>query len=151
MLNKTVVVTGASSGIGAATAKKFAAKGYNVILSGRSEEHLNQVAVDFTSSANWVADLNSSSSCNELIEFALATFGSIDVLVNCAGIIYRADIENTSDEMWRQTMNINLDIPFYLSRSALPHLQKSQGVIINIASDWGLQGGTRASAYCASK
>jgi NAD(P)-dependent dehydrogenase (short-subunit alcohol dehydrogenase family) len=63
----------------------------------------------------------------------------------------RADVADTSDEEWRYTMAINLDVPFYLSRAALPYLLQAEGSIVNIASDWGLGGGERAAAYCASK
>ena len=62
-----------------------------------------------------------------------------------------ANAENTSDDVWSQTMAINLDAPFYMSRAAMPHLLKSRGAIVNIASDWGLVGGKNAVAYCASK
>jgi len=71
--------------------------------------------------------------------------------VNCAGVIVRANVADTSDDDWRLTMGINLDAVFYLSRAALPCLLKTTGSIVNVASDWGLKGGERAAAYCASK
>jgi NAD(P)-dependent dehydrogenase (short-subunit alcohol dehydrogenase family) len=78
-------------------------------------------------------------------------FGAIDCLVNSAGILPRGNAEETSDDDWRNTMTINLDVPFYLSRSALPSLLKSEGSIINISAYWGLRAGPRALAYCVSK
>jgi NAD(P)-dependent dehydrogenase (short-subunit alcohol dehydrogenase family) len=71
--------------------------------------------------------------------------------VNNAGIYFRRETESTLDDEWRQTLAVNLDAPFYLSRAALPHLRVTRGVILNIASDWGIRGGRKAAAYCASK
>jgi meso-butanediol dehydrogenase/(S,S)-butanediol dehydrogenase/diacetyl reductase len=82
----------------------------------------------------------------------LAMFDGLNVLVNGAGILYRATAEETTDAQWRETMAVNLDAVFHLSRAALPALRaRSGGSIVNIASDWGLYGGRRALAYCASK
>jgi NAD(P)-dependent dehydrogenase (short-subunit alcohol dehydrogenase family) len=99
----------------------------------------------------WSGDLSESGDCDELVADTVDEFGHLDCLVNSAGVIVRGDVADTSDEDWRHTMSINIDVPFYLSRAALPHLLKSTGSIINIASDWGLKGGQRAAAYCASK
>jgi len=98
--------------------------------------------------AIWTGDLTESDDCDELIADTIDEFGSLDCLVNSAGVIVRANVADTSDEDWRYTMGINVDAPFYLSRAALPHLLQSTGSIINIASDWGLKGGelTRAMA-----
>ena len=78
-------------------------------------------------------------------------FGHLDCLVNSAGILLRANAVDTSDEDWQDTLTINLDVPFFLSRAAIPHLQKSSGSIVNISSYWGLQAGENAVAYCTSK
>ena len=146
-----VLVTGASSGIGAATAIAFAEAGWEVMAAGRDEGRLEEVADVSDSIAVWSGELTASEECEELVADTIDEFGSLDCLVNSAGIIVRANVADTSDEDWRNTMGINLDAPFYLSRAALPHLLLSTGSIINIASDWGLKGGDRAAAYCASK
>jgi meso-butanediol dehydrogenase / (S,S)-butanediol dehydrogenase / diacetyl reductase len=145
------LVTGASSGIGAATAIAFAEAGWEVMAAARDEGRLEEVADVSDNIAMWSGDLIESDDCDELIADTIDEFGSLDCLVNSAGVIVRANVADTSDEDWRYTMGINLDAPFYLSRAALPHLLQSTGSIINIASDWGLKGGDRAAAYCASK
>jgi len=145
------IVTGASSGIGAAIAIAFAEAGWEVMAAGRDEGRLEEVADVSDSIATWTGDLSESDDCEELIGDTIDEFGHIDCLVNCAGIIVRSSAADTTDEEWRQTMAINLDAPFFLSRAALPFLLQATGSIINIASDWGLKGGQRAAAYCASK
>jgi NAD(P)-dependent dehydrogenase (short-subunit alcohol dehydrogenase family) len=145
------LITGASSGIGAATAIAFAEAGWDVMAAGRNEDRLEEVADVSENIATWAGELSSSEECDELVADTIDEFGRIDCLVNSAGVIVRANVADTSDEDWRDTMSINLDAPFYLSRAALPHLLRSRGSIVNIASDWGLKGGLQASAYCASK
>lgn len=146
-----VIITGASSGIGAAIAVKFAAAGYRVLGAGRSASRLEAVAAQCPGMLTWAGDLRTSNACEQLVADAVERLGGIDVLVNNAGIYHRATAAGTTDEQWRQTLSVNLDAPFFLSRAALPELAKSRGVILNIASDWGLQGGRKAAAYCASK
>jgi len=145
------LVTGASSGIGAAIAISFADAGWDVMAAGRDEGRLEEVADVSDNIAIWSGELGESAECDELVADTIDEFGAIDCLVNCAGILLRGDAVEISDDEWRDTMAINLDVPFYLSRAAIPHLQKSQGSIINMSSNWGLQAGQRAVAYCASK
>ena len=146
-----VLVTGASSGIGAAIAIAFAENGWDVLAAGRDEGRLDEVAEVSENIVTWAGELGESEDCDELIADAIDEFGQIDCLVNNAGVIVRGDVSETSDEDWRYTMTINLDVPFWLSRAALPHLLHTGGSIINIASDWGLNAAERAPAYAASK
>ena len=146
-----VLVTGASSGIGASIAIAFAEDGWDVMAAGRDEGRLEDVADVSDQIVTWAGDLAESEDCDELIADTIEEFGQIDCLVNNAGIIVRGTVDEMSDEDWRQTMTVNLDVPFFLSRSALPYLLKAEGSIVNISSDWGLNGGERAAAYCASK
>ena len=146
-----VLVTGASSGIGAAIAIEFADAGWNVMAAGRDEGRLEEVADVSENIATWAGELAESEDCDELVADTVDEFGNIDCLVNSAGILPRGNAEETGDDDWRDTLTINLDIPFYLSRAAMPHLLRSAGSIINIASYWGLRAGPRATAYCASK
>ena len=145
------LVTGASSGIGAATAIAFADAGWDVMAAGRDEARLEEVADVSDKIAIWAGELGESSECDELVSDTIDEFDSIDCLVNSAGILLRGDAVETSDDAWEDTLSINLDIPFFLSRAAMPHLQITRGSIVNISSNWGLQAGARAVAYCASK
>ena len=146
-----VLVTGASSGIGAAIAIAFAEDGWDVMAAGRDEGRLEEVADVSDKIVIWSGDLQESEDCDELVADTIDEFGQIDCLVNNAGVLVRADAPDTTDEDWRFTMTTNLDVPFFLSRAALPSLLRSEGSIVNIASDWGIRGGERAAAYCASK
>jgi len=146
-----VLITGASSGIGAAAAIEFAEAGWNVMAAGRDEGRLEEVADVSDKISTWAGDLVESEDCDELVGDTVDEFGAIDCLVNSAGVLTRGNAEATSDDDWRDTMAINLDVPFYLSRAALPELLKTHGSIINIASFWGLRAGPRALAYCVSK
>jgi NAD(P)-dependent dehydrogenase (short-subunit alcohol dehydrogenase family) len=146
-----VLVTGASSGIGASTAIAFAEDGWDVMAAGRDEGRLEEVADVSDKIVTWAGDLSDSEDCDELIAETIDEFGDLDCLVNNAGIIIRGNAGDTSDDDWRHTLTVNLDVPFWLSRAALPHLLRSEGSIINIASDWGLKGADNAVAYAASK
>jgi len=146
-----LLATGASSGIGAAIAIAFAEDGWDVMAAGRDEGRLEEVADVSEKIVTWSGELAESADCDDLVADTIDEFGQLDCLVNSAGVIVRADVSDTSDEEWRYTMAINLDVPFYLSRAALPYLLQAEGSIVNIASDWGLGGGERAAAYCASK
>ena len=145
------LVTGASSGIGAAVAIDFAEAGWSVMAAGRDEGRLEEVADVSENISTWAGELEESADCDELVADTVEEFGAIDCLVNSAGVLIRGDAADTDDEAWRDTMLINLDVPFYLSRAALPQLLKTRGNIVNLASFWGLRAGPRATAYCVSK
>jgi meso-butanediol dehydrogenase / (S,S)-butanediol dehydrogenase / diacetyl reductase len=99
-----------------------------------------------------VGDVSDSTFCKRAIETALDRHGRLDVLVNAAGIIVRADALNTSDEQWQRIMNVNVNGVFFMSRAAIPHMRRQgQGAIVNFGSIWGTVGATGAVAYCASK
>ncbi len=151
-----VLVTGATSGIGTAIAREFAALGYGVMLAGRDEVRGAALRGELENGgarvSAWYGDLGAPAAARALMAATAAALGGLDVLVNNAGIIHRATAEETSERQWRETMAVNLDAVFFLSRAAVPLLrERGGGAILNIASDWGLVGGARAVAYCASK
>lgn len=148
---KVALVTGASSGIGAAVAIAFADAGWSVMAAGRNESRLEEVADVSENISTWAGELEESDECDELVADTVDEFGGLDCLINAAGVLIRGDAQETSDDDWRDTLAINLDVPFFLSRSAIPHLKKAAGSIINVSSVWGLEAGDRAVAYCTSK
>lgn len=151
-----VLVTGGTSGIGAAIARAFGDAGASVLLTGRDEERGREVAADIATdggTAEFVAaDITDDGACRGLVETILGRFGRLDVLVNNAGIIHRATAEETSDEQWDETIAVNLTAAFRMSRAAIPAIRRQGGgAIVNIASDWALVGGKQGASYCASK
>ena len=90
-LSKVAVITGGSSGIGAATAKQFSQSGYRVIVARRNEGRLQDIVKGLDNAKLWAGNLTSVESCKDLIAFTISQYGRLDVLINCAGVIYRKD------------------------------------------------------------
>ena len=155
---KAVLVTGASSGIGEGTAIAFAEQGAQVMVSGRNPERTEAVRVRVAAAATGgearasVADLSDSGAADTVVETTLAAFGKLDVLVNNAGVAHSATVSDTTDAQWRETMAVNLDAVFYMSRAALrPMREAGKGAIVSVASDAAIVGVRDLAAYCASK
>ena len=153
---KAVLATGGTSGIGAAVARAFGDAGASVLLTGRDAERGEKVASGIAAAggavAFGVADITDPQTPGNLVKACLDRFGRLDILVNNAGIIHHGTAEETSDAEWLETMAVNLDGAFRMSRAAIPAIrQAGGGSIVNIASDWALVGGRRAVAYCVSK
>jgi meso-butanediol dehydrogenase/(S,S)-butanediol dehydrogenase/diacetyl reductase len=152
---KVAVVTGSTTGIGEATARSFAEAGASVLISGRSVargEALREELCARGHNAKFLEiDLRDAGSCDLVIEAAVRQFGSLDILVNNAGILYTANALETTDEQWLETMAVNVNALFFASRAAIRVMQKAGGVIVNVASEWGLNGEPNHVAYCASK
>jgi len=150
-----VIVTGASSGIGRATAVRFGRDGASVLAVGRDAKALDEVAAAVVKeggrSATLVADVTESSAAATIVRTALDRFGGLTTLVNAAGIIGSGNIETTTDEQWDTMMDINSRAPFRLMRAAVPALIQSQGSIVNVSSVTGLRSFPGVLAYCVSK
>ena len=153
---RVVLVTGSTTGIGEACAKVFAESGAVIMVSGRNRQR-GWAVVESIRAAGGSAeftgvDLRTAGACDALIATTIQRLGGLDVLVNNAGILYTADAPETSDEQWLDTMAVNVNALFYLSRAAVRHMRTvGGGAIVNVASEWGLNGEPRHVAYCASK
>jgi NAD(P)-dependent dehydrogenase (short-subunit alcohol dehydrogenase family) len=152
---RAALVTGATSGIGRATALRFAEAGARVALVGRDEGTLSEVAGQARERGGEAvevrADVTVEEDARRAVEEATAAFGGLDVLVNAAGIISNGTVENTSLEDWDAMMNVNLRSVFHLIQLCAPHLEKRPGTIVNVSSVTGLRAFPGVLAYCVSK
>jgi NAD(P)-dependent dehydrogenase (short-subunit alcohol dehydrogenase family) len=153
---KVALITGAASGIGRATARLFAREGAAVAIADINLQAGKAVAEEIVQSGGHSfveqGDVTQSADCNRVVERTMREFGAIHVLFNNAGIIRRATVLELSEQDWDQVMAVNLKSIFLMSRQVIPIMAKAGGgSIINTASGWGLVGGVRAAAYCASK
>lgn len=150
-----VIVTGASSGIGSATAKLFLNDGACVVLIGRREAALRAAAGDEAIASGKAiilrADLADERQTEAVIGYAVEGLGGLDVLVNAAGILKSGRIDNTTLALWDEMMNVNLRSIFHLMQLALPHLEQSRGNVVNVSSVTGLRSFPGVLAYCVSK
>ena len=156
LANKVVLITGGTSGIGEATAILFAKEGAKVAITGRSETRGHAVTEQITKGGGRAifirADVRKADDCRRAVDETVRTFGRLDVLFNNAGIFYAHTALECSEEEWDEQLDTNLKGAFLMSKFALPPMiGQGSGVIINNSSGWGLVGGDRAVAYCASK
>lgn len=151
--DKVVIVTGAGSGIGEATAMRFAREGARVVLAGRTREKLEKVAAGLPTGKSLVrvTDVARLDEVEGLVRDTLQQFGRLDVLVNNAGVAPDGKITEASVEDWREVMAVDLDGVFYGCRVAIPELIKTGGSIINVSSVSGLGGDWALSFYNAAK
>ena len=168
---KTIIVTGAARGIGRAIAEAFAAEGANVIAAdlgsladepGAGWHYALSPANELERTAREIregggacvaleVDVADRASCKRLVEKTVEAFGALDILVNGAGIIKLGNLADFAERDWDRIFSVNAKGVFLLSQAALPWLEQTGGVIINIASNAGKRGSPYNSAYCASK
>lgn len=150
-----VIITGASSGIGRATALRFGREGAAVLAVGRDASALAEVANVVEQGGGHCAtltiDVTQSGAAAQIVETALQRLGGLTTLVNAAGIIGTGSIETTTDDQWDTMMDINARAPFRLMRAAVPALIQSKGSIVNVSSVTGLRSFPGVLAYCVSK
>lgn len=151
----TAVVSGGSSGIGAAISHRLAEAGAAVVVGGRNAERTEAVVSEIVSAGGRatavLGDVADPETSVMMIDAATELFGPVDIVVNAAGVIHRGDATETDVNDWRHVMSINVDGTFFLSRAAVQHMRGRGGAIINISSTCGLVGAAGLAAYCASK
>lgn len=151
-----VIITGASRGLGAATARWLATQSARITLTARSDSALRKVAAAVEEQGGTPltipADISERKACDRLIETTLDRFGRLDALVNNAGVLQPiAPVADADPDKWAYTINVNLIAPFYLMHAALPALRRSRGRIINVSTGLAVSPMQGVSAYCASK
>ena len=154
MGERTVVVTGAAGGVGAATARRFADAGATLVLGDRDAAALETLCGQLAAVAvvhGVACDVTKVADVENLMAEAVAETGGIDVLVNAAGLWVEGPSEEMTEEEWDRVMSVNLKGTFFCCSRAIPALKERQGCIINLSSDCGLVGTPETAIYTASK
>lgn len=153
--DKTIIVTGATSGIGHATAQAFGREHATVVLVGRDDRALADVAQQVSAAGGrpvpCAADITAPEAAARIVRAAIDHSGAVDVVVNAAGVIAGGTLDKTTDEVWDSMMAVNLTAPFRLMRAAAPHLAARKGTVVNVSSVNGLRSFPGVLAYCVSK
>jgi NAD(P)-dependent dehydrogenase (short-subunit alcohol dehydrogenase family) len=154
--NKVALITGGTSGIGEAVAYLFAREGAKVAITGRNETRGHAVTARIIESGGKAifirTDVRHAAECKRAVDATIDSFGRLDILFNNAGVFFPQTALECTEEEWDLQIGINLKGTFLMSRYALePMIAQGGGVIINNSSGWGLVGGDKAVAYCASK
>lgn len=156
LAGKTALITGGNSGIGRATAIRFAAEGAQVMIAARDERKadstLQHIHAEGGSAAFAACDVRLPDECERVVTAAINHYGKIDILFNNAGIVPSGTVLDTRDSTWLDAFATNVHGTFYMSRAVLPGMiERRQGVIINNGSDWAVVGAQNATAYSATK
>lgn len=148
---KTVIVTGASSGIGLATAREFSRVGANVVLAARNIERLREIESELPRALAIECDVTSQDQCRRMVERAVERFGGVDILINNAGLSMRALLDDAQIDVLRRLMEVNFWGTVYCTKYALPYIQASRGSVVGVSSVAGFHGLPARTGYSASK
>jgi len=154
--DKVALITGGTSGIGSATAERFAREGAAIAITGRNEESGRRVVASIGEAGGKAlfirSDVRFSEDCQRAVEQTLERFGKIDVLFNNAGVFHPRSVVECTEQEWDETIDSSLKGAFLMSKYVLPSMiAQGSGSIINTSSGWGILGGDKAAAYCAAK
>ena len=152
---KTAVITGAASGLGRAIAQRLASEGASVFGVDIDAAGLAATAADIRSNGGTIethqCDVSARANCHAAIAAAIAAFEHLDIVGNVAGIARAEHIHEVTEEQWRRMFGVNVDAYFWMAQAAIPHLLKTNGTIINMASNAGFMGQAYTVAYCTTK
>ena len=153
---RVAIITGATSGIGKATALLFAEEGADIVITGRRAELGQRVSDEIRQKGVRCvfvqADHAQAEACSHVVERTLAEFGRINILFNNAGIVTKGTAETTEDDIWNETLAINVTAVWRMNKLVIPHMKKQGGgAIVNNGSDWSVVGGKNAFPYIVSK
>jgi len=156
LTGRVAIITGATSGIGKATALLFAEEGADLVITGRRAELGERVEAEIRQKGVRCvfvqADHSQADDCSRVVERTLAEFGRVDILFNNAGIVTKGTAETTSDEVWDETLAVNVTGVWRMSKLVIPHMkEQGGGVIVNNGSDWSVVAGRDAFPYVVSK
>ncbi len=151
---KVAIITGASRGIGFETAKTFTENGATEIITSKNSQLLKNAADKLKNTISISADIRKEEDVKNVVEKTIEKFGKLDILINNAGVFPKIkQMHEISEVEWNDVLDVNLNGPFRFTKFAIPYLQKTSGVIVNVSSDAGLKAyeGFNADAYSASK
>ena len=149
---KTVLITGGTSGIGLSAAKKFLSENYNCVLVGRDKNKFLKIKDNLVGSFEFIsADVGKVSDCEKIAAYSVEKFGSIDILINCAGIYTEGAISSVTEKIFDEIFRTNIKGTFFMCRAVVDELIKNRGCIVNVASDAGFHGNYFCTVYAASK
>lgn len=155
MSGRAVLITGGAGGMGRAAAERFLALGDAVVIADISGEGLLSAVADLVGEGRTIdaaqVDVASVADCERMVAETVERHARLDVLVNGAGVWDEGPSVEMTEERWDRVLDVNLKGTFFACRSAIPHLERSEGCIVNISSDYGLVGGPGAAMYNASK
>ena len=151
MDERVVLVTGAAGGIGRAAAARFRNRGDAVVLTDVDAQGLTEVAEELGIRDTVVADVTVVADCERGVAETVQRHGRLDVLVNCAGVWVEGPTAEMTEAEFDRTMAVNLKGTFFMCRYAIPHLERTEGCIVNVSSDAGILGSAETAIYCASK
>ena len=151
MDERVVLVTGAAGGIGRAAAARFRNWGDTVVLTDVDAQGLTEVAEELGIRDTVVADVTVVADCERGVAETVQRHGRLDVLVNCAGVWVEGPTAEMTEAEFDRTMAVNLKGTFFMCRYAIPHLERTEGCIVNLSSDAGILGSAETAIYCASK
>lgn len=149
--DKVVIITGGGSGIGFAAAQRFAAKGAKVLITGRRKEVLEEITQNHPAIHGFVADASNPESAALTVAAAIERWGRLDVVVNNAGAGAIMPLEEANAQSVSDIFAVNVTGPTLLASAAIPHLAKTNGLIINMSSTYGSKAGANLSLYASSK